>query len=373
MFTRSHARAIRAAATIALALASAALLAGCATASQSSQPNTPTPVFVAKPAAPPVLNLCADPSHPPDAISSKPGYTQMGVIVADPSGQPISGLEQADFRVTLGSRIVPVDFFHSDSAETPKSIVLVVDTSTDIRGKSAEVASALDELLMPSGSCDEFAAFGFGTRPYLVRGFSTDHRSTDLVVTTLPTAGATAMYDAIIAASNYAERNAHYTNRALVVFTNRMDDCSIARQQDVIESVKQSGIRAFLVAIGDPDAAPRKPFKFGTLVLGDADINRPDARALRKFAAATGGQVFIVNKSKPFDLGGAVFPVEPVVTKIRRLLDDEYSIGVSLPAGASASKLRISVSSRPGAVVSARLAPPRPGVTAQQAHSARHS
>ena len=146
-------------------------LAGCAGTQGAASGQASTATASSEPPAPP--KLCASPDDVPAALSGKPGYAQFWVTVSEAQGQPIGGLKQADFAVTVSGRSVPIDFFRADQGDAPISLVILMDESGSMRSKIVvsspftlrkvrdEIAQLVDKL----SACDEFAVVAVGGTP----------------------------------------------------------------------------------------------------------------------------------------------------------------------------------------------------------------
>ncbi|MFZ0657224.1 MAG: VWA domain-containing protein [Candidatus Binataceae bacterium] len=326
----------------------------------NTQSRASAPAAVAPLAAAPAPNPCADPGEPDAAISSQPGYTQLGATVIDQAGKPIHGLKRTDFVVSSGAQALPIEYFRDDTRLAPVSIILVIDTSDSMRTKLDLARDGLVGLLLPTTfGCEEVTVFEFGDTPNLVQGFTTDRGQVIEKIFGLATIGGTAMYDAIGAASNYARTNARYSDRAIVVLTDRVDDRSKATIAATLAKVRDSGARLYLIAIGDSNAEPREPARIGPLVFGSHDIDRVDAESLDKFAAAADGEAFIV-KTIGFDYRGTASDLDEAIIKIKRQLGRDYEIGVLLPPNGSTPAMlpSVAVQNHPGAIASAYLQRP---------------
>jgi von Willebrand factor type A domain len=408
MFTRSHARAIRAAITIAFATTAATLVAACSSTQQSGQSNTPTPVFVAKPAAPQVLNLCADPSRPPDAISSKPGYTQMSVIVTDQSGKPISGLDQSDFVVWRDKENLPIVFFRGNRAAAPVSVVVVIDESGSMQAKLVAppdklpaIRSKIEAVVEKLNRCDELAMVSAGGAPMnkvpprgiavivggqtismsgnphnrevtVLEPFTTDHLAPMQNLYKFTPYGQTSIYDALDEAIRMLAQ-AHYRSRAIILVTDGMDNTSTLTEKQAISDALRLGVRIFAVGIGDPSAsAESATYTTGPFTVTDESA-RLDKQSLIPITRDTGGALFVagdVSKDDGASLAAAL-------RKISDALGSGYSIGV-LASGKGPwphALPNVGVAKNPSAVVRVYAEPaaePAPSA-AQQAHSAAHS
>jgi VWFA-related protein len=401
MFTRSHARAIHAAIVVAAAVTCGMLLAACSTTTQTSQPGAPTPVFVAKPAAPPVLNLCADPSRPPDAIASKPGYTQMAVIVTDQSGQPITGLTKSDFVAWTGTKYLPIVFFRGDRTAAPVSVVVVIDMSGSMATKLVappdqlpSIRAKIDAVAAKINRCDELALISAGGarmgnvppaeiavfeagRAIVMNGtsasrkitvlepFTTDHMAPMQNLYRYTAYGQTSIYDAIDEAARMLSE-AHYRRRAIILVTDGMDNTSALTEKQTIAEGLRRGVRIFAVGIGNQNGRKNSPtIATGPFTFGSPNIDGMDKRNLIPITRDTGGALFIagdVSKDDGASLAAAL-------QKISDALGSGYTIGVVAPAGkgSPAELPNVGVANNPNAVVRAYSEPP-----AEPAPSATH-
>lgn len=378
------------AACVALALLSAAILTGCSTTPQSSNPATPTPVFVAKPAAPPVLNFCADPNRPPDAIASKTGYTQMTVLVSDQSGQPITGLTKSDFVAWTGKHRLPIVFFRSDRIAAPVSVVVLIDISGSMNRKIGSnrfqlvptditVDAAVGEL----NQCDEAAIVTTGgvkdtdeqlagftagkpirinaspsPRITVMEPFTTGQISPMKYLDRYSPYGESAIYDAVDEAARMLSK-AHYRHRAIILVSDGMDNASEATLKHTIAAARRRGVRIFVVGMGNP--AVKKPSLIvgGPFMLIPSSPDTWDAineANLQALASSTGGAFFIaqdVNKDNGASLAAAL-------RKIIDTLGTGYTIGVLAPPQKGSETLlpNVGVVNDPTAVVHAYAEPP---------------
>jgi Ca-activated chloride channel family protein len=403
MLTRSHIRLIRAAIVFASAALAAALLAGCAAQPHAYQPP-PTPVFVANPAAPPVLNLCADPNRPPDEIASRPGYVQMTAIVTDESGKPIAGLKQSDFVAWEGSNNLPIVFFRSDIAPAPVSAVVVVDESGSMEAKLTakpdklpKIRAKIDAVVKGLNRCDELAfviAGGVkftkeqvaqlmaGQTPRLtqvsasrkvtvVEPFTTDHVAPMENLYNYTPYGQTSIYDAIDEATRMLA-NAHYRRRAIILITDGMDNTSTVTARKAISGAQRLGVRTFVVGVGHLETGPRAPMiQIGPNVFGSPDYDRLESKSLIPLASSTGGALFTagdVSKDDGASLASAL-------RNVGNALGSGYTVGVIAPAMNESDRPlpNVGISANLKAIVRAYVEPPAVAPPTQIRQTARTS
>ncbi len=336
-----------------------AALAGCAAQQQSS--GTPDYPAAARAATAP-LKLCPVPDGAPADLVSRPGFTEFTTTVTDTSGALVASLKQSDFEVHSAAQSLPVAYFHNDAGAAPESIILVIDTSGSMHPKLPTVTRALGGFIGKLNSCDEIAIIAFSDQPYLIQPFTTDHLLAAGKLSILRANGETAIYDSIDKAVDAERKTAHYPARAIILITDGIDNKSTATKDEAIAKVKRSGAQLFLVGIGDPNVRPDSgSLAIGPFVINGGDIDRVDARTLKEFASATGGNAYVVRPTASGDDTGNntatndEFPT--AIAKIQGALGHGYTLGVVLPPGVAAAAVTVAVPSHPDAKVTAHPAP----------------
>jgi len=297
----------------------------------------------------PVAGLCKSPDAPPADLANKPGYQQFDVSVVDASGQPISGLTRQDFIVYENSRSFPVAYFREHKNDEPVAIALVVDTSGSMVPKLPIVKQSLGSFVTNLNRCDEVILIAFSGNPYLLMPFSTDHQLAAEKIELLHAYGPTAIFDAVRMALQSLSV-ADYTNRAIILVTDGIDNSSIAEQKDVVEQATTDRAPIYAVGIGDTNAKGQREVEIGPYVIGLDDSNRVDARSLKDLSQSAGGRSFIVPATAAD--GGKGF--KDAIYAIANSVDQGYAIGAMIPADVILSNVNIAIANRPDAVVRAR-------------------
>jgi VWFA-related protein len=345
MFTRSHARAIRAALVLAIAILSGGMNTGCSTVQ-------PVPsVIAASEKPPPPLKLCTDSGRPSAAIASRSGFMQLSVAVTDANGLPMRNLKESAFAANVGPQPVPIVYFQSDAKPRPVSIVMLIDISGSMQPKMPTVQKSLDDFMAKLNPCDEVAIFVFGStmrgggaEVTLIQKFTTDHRLAARQLESIKPYGRTPLYDAVDKGLRTLGR-AHYSDRVILLITDGMDTASSSRKSDVIDEARADAVPIYAIGIGDPNANHETGVAVGPIILRFDDINRVDGPTLNELAQASHGRAFIVPEMK--NDGGKAF--EAAVAAIGGLIGRRYSIGVIAPAGAATPT--VAVVNHPNATV----------------------
>jgi len=298
----------------------------------------PPQVLADAAARPPTTQVQCAQDGPPAAISSKAGFTLVRVMVTGPDKRPVSGLKQAAFVATSGTEVYPLVYFHEKNGNSPKSIVIAIDTSGSMSPKLPTVRREFGKLLRQLNPCDQVALVAFSSRPLMLQKLTTNHKLVEHRLTWLRASGQSAIYDTIDQAMKTLSE-AKYHDRALVIVTDGMDDASKIDKDSLLGTLANNNVPIYAIGIGDPDLAPHPSmqpfFAFG------AAQNAVDAPVLHAIAFATAGRAFIVpSMDKDQGVGFAA-----ALDQVADQLDNGYEVGFI--AGAPGSLPLISVPSHP--------------------------
>jgi Ca-activated chloride channel family protein len=242
-------------------------------------------------------------------FSTTTNLVVLTVRVTDGDGQHVSGLDQRSFAVYEDGRPQTISLFADEDA--PVTVGLIIDSSVSmwaISDKLIAGATAFAEASHPDN--DLFAiAFNDERWPALpVREPFTSDAS--VLRAALPKVvkprGRTALFDAINAGLEYADRGRH-PRKALVVLSDGGDNASTATFEDVIQRTQSSNTVIYGVALVDPVERGAKP------------------EVLRRLARSSGGEAL-----SPKDIEGVQAALGRIAEDIRR----SYTIGY-VPAATS--------------------------------------
>jgi hypothetical protein len=357
-------------------IATAITLGGCG-GTQNRQSILPSSQIAAP------LKLCS-PASPPADLLAKPGFAQFAASVTDSTGKPVTGLKRSDFEARAGGQILPIEYFHEEPNGAPTSIVIVMDLSVSMStnliphlSKVEAVQKSLPDAVSRLNECDEIAILVFGGNefadeqtigqtlnrgPYeglrstpirLLQPLTTDHQ---LALTRVPDRkpfGPAPLYDAMHQGLNMLE-SAHYPNRALIVITDGMDTSSATKKEDLIASLKGSGVPVYAIELGEPNAPSFhtppsvwiSPYPF-PIRIGDSTL--VDTGTLEKLTAPNGGQLLIAPHAK-YD---ASVTLNDELNSTVAALNHGYAIGVVAPAGSA--RPEIAIAHRSGVKVRAHV------------------
>ncbi len=243
----------------------------------------------------------------------------MTATVVDREGRLVANLPRDAFDVFEDGQPVAVSQFTSE--RVPVSLAILLDVSDSMFGRRIQQAREaierfLGDLLDPA---DEHAIVVFNHQQRLLSRWTDAGGAGARVLDGLRPTGATAIYDAILAALPLAEAR-HRQRAALLVISDGADTASDAALRDVRSALLRSDAFVYAIAIDSPDRTPI-----------NAQVN---PTALREITDQSGGRTIVVR-----DAGDAI----TALTTIAGELNSQYLLGYSSPKGADGQYHRIRV------------------------------
>jgi Ca-activated chloride channel family protein len=270
---------------------------------------------VAKAAALPVLFLSllvghVYPQAAPAGPDRDPGSFRISVDVAlvvlhatvtGRQGGFVSDLAEHDFSVFEDGKPQSIRLFKDE--DVPVTVGLVVDQSTSMRPKLAEVSAAARSFVRSSNPDDEMFVVNFNEHAWLglpgaIR-FTNNTVALGNAITTRPPGGQTALYDAIAKALDGLQAGSR-DKKVLIVVSDGGDNVSKHTLAQVMKLAALSSAIVYTIGVFDED---------------DPDSN---PGVLRRLAQATGGEAFF-----PGQLSEVVSICERIAQDIRH----QYTIG----------------------------------------------
>lgn len=270
------------------------------------------------------------------AAQSKPAGAKsdniiFSVVVTDKAGNPIAGLTQEDFSILVDKQPTTIDYFSSSPA--PERVVLLVDTSTSMRGFDLwrPAVSEMKRLVVFSNPGSRFLLITFNEAPAITADWTSDWETISTAMTNADQGRrkrVTALYDALILAVNKAaqERN---DKRFVLLIAGGIDTSSKAHLNDVRRLLQESCIPVYCIAL--PDIA--------------SDITttlEAEHSVMEGVGSASGGVTFFPDRNE----------VPKIMDLITRWTTQSYEIGfnrASLPKDGKFHKLTWSVKPASGA------------------------
>jgi Ca-activated chloride channel family protein len=258
--------------------------------------------------------------QPPDTrptISVETNLVLLPVTVVDRHGEFVAGLTREQFTIYDNGELQPVQSFSSDAM--PATVGLVIDSSSSMRTRRADVTVAAMAFASSSHPLDEMFTVNFNEHVWsgLPPGVSFAETADQLhaAVARAPAQGMTALFDAVGFALEHVQLGVR-DRKALVVISDGGDNASTLGLADVLERARRTSVVIYSVMLADADTH-------------DA---RPDV--LRTLARETGGAVFAPRRSD--DVKGAF-------ARVGQEIRSGYLLGFSPPSGAESGFRSITV------------------------------
>jgi VWFA-related protein len=238
--------------------------------------------------------------------------------VTDRQGGFVSNLGERDFEVYENGVSQRIQLFRNE--DIPVSVGLVVDHSTTMRPKLAEVSAATRTFVRSSNREDEMFVVNFNEAvslglPGTIR-FTNDTAELENAIATAPAGGQTALYDAIAKALEELQAGSR-DRKALIVVSDGGDNASARSLAQVMKLAGQSSAVIYTVGVFDEADPDRNP------------------GVLKRLAQATGGEAFLPNQP-----GEVVAICERIARDIRH----QYTIGyvpINLPPDGAYRAIRV--------------------------------
>ena len=234
-------------------------------------------------------------------ISVDVALVVLHATVTDRQGGVVSDLASPDFEVYEDGVSQPIHLFKNE--DVPVTVGLVIDHSTTMQPKLAEVTAASRTFVRSSNPDDEMFVVNFNEVVTLERPggipFTNSPDALETAIAARLTMGQTALYDAIAKALEVLQSGSR-DKKVLIVVSDGGDNASTNSLAQVMKLAGRSSAVIYTVGLfdaSDPDQNPG---------------------VLRRLARATGGEVFL-----PEQLSDVV----PICERIARDIRHQYTIG----------------------------------------------
>jgi VWFA-related protein len=215
----------------------------------------------------------------------------------------VNGLPKDAFTVYEDGEELPITQFTSD--RVPLGVGLLLDTSDSMFGRRIKDAEDAAERflvhLLPS--TDSFFMIAFNHETRVLFGWRTAADGVHDALERLHPSGATAIYDAVLAAMPYLD-NRPRERAALVLITDGADTASDVSLRDLRPALLRTDAFVYAIAIDTPEAQPI--------------TQRVNVQTLDEIAGPSGGHTEVVRDSAALD--GAV-------SNIADELNHQYMLG----------------------------------------------
>lgn len=239
----------------------------------------------------------------------------VAATVQDRRGRAITALTQADFTLTEDNQPQEIALFTQD-AETPMSIVLLVDVSGSMIDKLDNVEDALRHFAAAARSDDEIALIEFSTYVDILVPFGAPRDPLTRAFTHLTARGGTALYDAVIEGLHHLARGGQ-RKKVLLLLTDGNDNSSRASRSDAVKAVTRSEALVYALGLGHGE---RGSFGHDVFALGEDTV---DIRVLKALVEPAGGRAELIENPhrKGVDL------IDQTIADFARELRQQYTLG----------------------------------------------
>lgn len=188
----------------------------------AAQTPTPTPNF-----------------SPDEVIKVSSRLIVVPVSVSDSTGQAVSGLSAADFRISEEGKQQTIESVGTADV-VPLEIVVLFDisatTSPMFKFQQETAAKFLQDVMRPN---DRAAIFTIGSDPVMVGARANAQQATSAIMSIQPTKQFTAFYDSVGAAADYLRKSAPEGTRRVILAISDGEDTN----SDRIAKAIQDGYR----------------------------------------------------------------------------------------------------------------------------------
>lgn len=289
---------------------------------------TSLPAFAAIPAILPSAVL-----QQPTFRSTSSELVVLPVTVLGKHHAPVGDLPREAFTVYDNGRREDITLFTNE--DTPVTVGLVIDASSSMRRKLAEVVAAAMTFARLSNPDDELFAIRFNDDVKKVTGDELSVRAADSetlrqALLSIRPDGRTALYDGLMAAFDELDRGSR-PRKVLILISDGGDNASRATREQVLERARRSNAAIYTIGLFDEMDPDRNP------------------GLLKSLARDTGGERF-----EPASPGPMLGACERIAREIRA----GYTIGYPPPdRDAAFHHVRVEARSTEGRPLEVRTRP----------------
>jgi VWFA-related protein len=185
-------------------------------------PQPPAPP--APPQAPSPKPIERPPARPGEpSFSASARTVRVPVSVLDKLGEPVLGLQGANFKISENGKRQDLTLFSAD--RQPMKIALALDVSGSMRDKISQVEEALKYFIDILEPKDEIMVITFSRQVNILQDFTSDREQLGNVLNMLQPSGGTALYDAAYEAIRRVAK-APAESKAVVLVTDGVNTTS---------------------------------------------------------------------------------------------------------------------------------------------------
>ena len=192
----------------------------------------------------------------------------------DDKNHLVTTLDKTAFSVFENNQPQTITSFRHE--DVPVAMGIVIDNSGSMREKRDKVNKAALNLVRSSNPQDQVFVVNFNDEYYLDQAFTNDINKLREALEKVEARGGTALYDAIVASSDYMKKNARLQKKVLFVVTDGEDNASRESLEEAVRRLQEEN----------------GPTVYAIGLLGEEKARRA-RRALETIAQRTGGIAFL--------------------------------------------------------------------------------
>lgn len=157
-------------------------------------------------------------------IRKKVEEVTLHATVVDDKQRLVTNLDKNDFTVFEDGQPQQITSFRHE--DVPVSVGILIDNSGSMREKRPAVSQAALNLVRASNPQDEVFIVNFNEEPFLDQDFTNNMGLMKDALEHVASRGGTALYDALVAASDHLRKSAKLDKKVLLIVTDGEDNAS---------------------------------------------------------------------------------------------------------------------------------------------------
>jgi Ca-activated chloride channel family protein len=219
--------------------------------------------------------------------------------VMDDKNRLVTTLDKSAFSVYENDNLQTLTSFRHE--DVPVAMGIVIDNSGSMREKRDKVNKAALNLVRSSNPQDQVFVVNFNDEYYLDQAFTSNINKLREALEKVEARGGTALYDAIVASSDYMKKNARLQKKVLFVVTDGEDNASRESLEETVRRLQEEN----------------GPTVYAIGLLGEEKARRA-RRALETIAQRTGGIAFLPR---------TLDEVDQISSNVAHDIRNQYTIG----------------------------------------------
>jgi Ca-activated chloride channel homolog len=217
----------------------------------------------------------------------------------DDKNRLVMTLDKSAFSVFENNQLQTITSFRHE--DVPVAMGIVIDNSGSMREKRDKVNRAALNLVRSSNPQDQVFVVNFNDEYYLDQEFTNNINKLREALEKVEARGGTALYDAIVASSDYMKKNARMQKKVLFVVTDGEDNASRESLEEAVRRLQEEN----------------GPTVYAIGLLGEEKARRA-RRALETIAQRTGGIAFLPR---------TLDEVDAISSSVAHDIRNQYTIG----------------------------------------------